>query len=158
MTSDKSINDKYAPSYVVPEKYQPKVLNRNKKIEKVWGFSILSFLGLMATFIIKYFVDFWLFQNVFKDLYPMSVGAVTLWITSSLFFIFLALKFVTRIGFFYLAAFMLYGVLVWVLPNGMFGVGSSTQSLILATIMYILMRIIQRMMLWVFVLIGFVKM
>lgn len=112
----------------------------------------------MATFIIKYFVDFWLFQNVFKDLYPMSVGAVTLWITSSLFFIFLALKFITRIGFFYPAAFMLYGVLVWVLPNGMFGVGSSTQSLILATIMYILMRIIQRMMLWVFVLIGLVKM
>ena len=66
MASDKSINDKYAPPYVVPEKYQPKALNRNKKIEKVWGFSILSFLGLMATFIIKYFVDFWLFQNVFK--------------------------------------------------------------------------------------------
>ena len=158
MTSDKSINDKYAPSYVVPEKYQPKVLNRNKKIEKVWGFSILSFLGLMATFIIKYFVDFWLFQNVFKDLYPMSVGAIILWITSSLFFIFLALKFVTRIGFFYPVAFMLYGVLVWVLPNGMFGIGDSMQSLILATIMYILMRIIQRMMLWIFVLIGFVKM
>ena len=158
MASDKSINDKYAPPYVVPEKYQPKALNRNKKIEKVWGFSILSFLGLMATFIIKYFVDFWLFQNVFKDLYPMSVGAIILWITSSLFFIFLALKFVTRIGFFYPAAFMLYGVLVWVLPNGMFGIGDSTQSLILAAIMYILMRIIQRMMLWAFVLIGFVKM
>lgn len=158
MASDKSINDKYAPSYVAPEKYRPKAPNPNRKVEKVWGFSILSFLGLMAIFIIKYFVDFWLFQNVFKDLYPMSVGAVTLWITSSLFFIFLALKFVTRIGFFYPAAFMLYGVLVWALPNGMFGIGDSMQSLILATIMYILMRIIQRMMLWAFVLIGFVKM
>ena len=73
-------------------------------------------------------------------------------------FIFFALKFITRMGFFYLAAFILYGVLVWALPNGMFGLDGTMQSLALALVMYVLMRIIQRAMLWIFILIGFVKM
>ncbi len=158
MTSGKSTNDKYAPSYVAPEKYRPKAPNPNKKVEKVWGFSVLSFMGLMAIFVVKYLIDFWIFPNAFKDLYPMSVGAIILWFVSSLLFIFLALKFITRMGFFYPAAFILYGVLVWALPNGMFGLEGTMQSLALALVMYVLMRIIQRAMLWIFILIGFVKM
>ncbi len=48
--TDKYHKDKYAPSYVPDEKYRPKPANPNKKVEKVWGFTVLSFLALLAIF------------------------------------------------------------------------------------------------------------
>lgn len=151
-------NDKYAPSYVAPEKYRPKAPNPNKKVEKVWGFTVLSFIGLLATFVVKFLVDFFLLPEIFSNLYPFSVGAVVIWFVSSLLFIFVALKFITRIGFFYPVAFVLYAILVWAFPNGIYGLDTVIPALGGAIIAYVVLRIIQRIMLWIFILVGFVTM
>ena len=150
-------NDKYTPSYVPPDKYRPKPVNPNKKVEKVWGFTVLSFLGLMATFAVKYVVDFLVLPKVFPDLFPFSIGALIVWLISSLLFIFLALKFISRMGFFYPVVFIVYAVLVWIFPMGLYGL-AEIPSFAGALLAYAVMCLIERVMLWIFILIGFVTM
>lgn len=156
--TDKYHKDKYAPSYVPDKKYRPKPTNPNKKVEKVWGFTVLSFLALLAIFVVKYLVDFLLIPRIFPGLFPFSVGALLVWLVSSLLFSFIALKFITRMGFFYPAADIVYGILVWAFPCGLYGLESMLPALAGAMIAYVILRIIQRVMLWIFILVGFVRM
>ena len=150
--------DKYAPSYTPPEKYRLKKPNPNKKVEKVWGFTVLSFLILMAVFVVKYLVDFLLIPKIFPGLFPFSIGALLVWLASSLLFSFVALKFITRMGFFYPAADIVYAILVWAFPYGLYGLELIIPALAGAIIAYVILRIIQRVMLWIFILVGFVRM
>ncbi len=149
--------DKYAPSYTPPERYRPKKANPNKKVEKVWGFSVLSFCGLLMIFVGKYLVDFLILPEIFSGLFPFSIGALIVWLISTLVFIFVALKFISRIGFFYPVAFIVYAVLVWAFPLGLYGL-ASVPPLAGALLMYAVMCLIERIMLWIFILVGFVRM
>ena len=158
MTNDKYHEGKYASSYMPDEKYKPKVANPHKKVEKVWGFTALSFLGLLTTFVVKYLVDFLLIPQLLSELFPFSAGALVIWIVSSLFFSFVALKFITRMGFFYPVADVGYAVLVWVFPRGLYGLDIFLPAFAGAIIAYVVLRIIQRAMLWIFILVGFVRM
>ena len=147
---------KYAPRYVPDEKYKPKPAPKGKP-EKVWGFTVASFLGLMGIFVLKYLLDFLLLPKLFPDLYPLSVGAILVWLASTLIVSFLALKFVTRIGFFYEIADLFYVLLVLIWPLGLYGTGL-IPAFFVALIGWIVMRAIQWVMLWIFILVGFVRM
>lgn len=156
--TNKYHKDKYAPSYVPDEKYRPKPASPNKKVEKVWGFTVLSFLALLAVFVVKYLVDFLLIPRIFPGLFPFSVSALLVWLVSSLLFSFVALKFITRMGLFYPAADIIYAILIWVFPGGLYGLESILPAFAGAIIAYVILRIIQRVMLWIFILVGFIRM
>ena len=74
-----------------------------------------------------------------------------------LLFIFLALKFISRIGFFYPVVFIVYAVLVWAFPMGLYGL-ASIPPLAGALLAYAVMCLVERVMLWIFILVGFVRM
>ena len=150
--------DKYAPRYVPPEKYRPKPANSNKKVEKVWGFTVLSFFVLLGVFAVKYLVDFLLLPKIIPDLFPFSAGALILWFVSTIIFVFIALKFVSRIGFFYPFANLIYAVLAFAWPYGLYGLGDVVPVIVGLLIAYAIMALVERVMLWIFILVGFARM
>ena len=103
-------------------------------------------------------MDFLLIPQLLSELFPFSAGALIIWIVSSLLFSFVALKFITRMGFFYPVADVVYALLVWVFPRGLYGLDIFLPAFAGAIIAYVVLRIIQRAMLWIFILVGFVRM
>lgn len=87
--------------YTPPAKYTPKKFDPNKKPEKVPGFTVLSFLALIAIYIIKYCIDFLLMPALFAN-YNTPPFAVTFWIIETIIITFLCIKFVTGFGYFYI--------------------------------------------------------
>ena len=55
-------------AYIPPEKYRPKPFNPNKKPERVPGFTVVSFVGLLIAFAAKYALDFLLLLLTIIDL------------------------------------------------------------------------------------------
>lgn len=143
--------------YVPPAKYKPAKFNPNKKPEKVPGFTVLSFLGLIAIYVAKYCVDFLLMPALFPN-YNAPAFAVTFWIIETIVITFLCIKFVTGFGFFYIPACLVYAILVWIWPNGIFGFGEIMPAVAGAGIAYAASRIIERVEMWLFILVGFIKM
>jgi len=144
--------------YVVPEKYRPKPRDLNKKPEKVWGCTLGSFLGLIGVFIAKYLVDFLLLPKLFPAWYPLSAAAIIAWLISAIIFTFVAMKFVSGLIYFYYVADLVYAVLVAILPMGLFGTAELFPGIVLAIIMAIMLYFLQRFMLWLIILWGFVRM
>ena len=143
--------------YVPPEKYRPKPFNPNKKPEKVPSFTVLSFLGLIAVYVAKYCIDFLLMPALFPN-YNMPVFAVTFWIIETIIITFLCIKFITGFGYFYIPACLVYAILVWIWPNGIFGFGEIMPAIAGAGIAYAASRIIERVEIWLFILVGFIRM
>ena len=143
--------------YVPPAKYKPAKFNPNKKPEKVPGFTALSFLGLIAIYVAKYCVDFLLMPALFSN-YNTPAFAVTFWIIETIVITFLCIKFITGFGFFYIPACLVYAILVWIWPNGIFGFGEIMPAVAGAGIAYAASRIIERVEMWLFILVGFIKM
>ena len=143
--------------YVPPAKYAPKKFNPNKKPEKVRGFTVLSFFALIAIYAGKYCIDFLLLPAIFPN-YNTPPIAVTFWIIETFIITFLCIKFVTGFGYFYIPACLIYAVLVWIWPNGIFGFGDIMPAAAGAAIAYAASRIIERIEMWLFILIGFIKM
>ncbi len=149
---------KYAPRYVPDEKYRPKATPPKKgAMARDIKYIILSFLGLIAVFVGKYFLDFHLLPIVFPDLYPISVGAVLLWLASTLIVSFLAIKFVSGFGILYVIIDAIYALLVLIWPLGLYGT-AVIPAIVVALISWVVMRFIQWAMLWIFILVGFVRM
>ena len=143
--------------YVPPEKYRPKPFNPNKKPEKVPGFTVLSFLGLIAVYVAKYCIDFLLMPALFPN-YNTPVFAVTFWIIETIIITFLCIKFITGFGYFYIPACLVYAILVWIWPNGIFGFGEIMPAIAGAGIAYAASRLIERVEMWLFILVGFIRM
>ena len=143
--------------YVPPAKYAPKKFNPNKKPEKVPGFTVLSFFSLIAIYAGKYCIDFLLLPAIFPN-YNTPPIAVTFWIIETIIITFLCIKFVTGFGYFYIPACLIYAVLVWIWPNGIFGFGDIMPAAAGAAIAYAASRIIERIEMWFFILAGFVRM
>ena len=143
--------------YVPPAKYAPKKFNPNKKPEKVRGFTVLSFFALIAIYAGKYCIDFLLLPAIFPN-YNTPPIAVTFWIIETIIITFLCIKFVTGFGYFYIPACLIYAVLVWIWPNGIFGFGDIMPAAAGAAIAYVASRIIERIEMWLFILAGFVRM
>ncbi len=143
--------------YVPPAKYAPKKFNPNKKPEKVRGFTVLSFLTLIAIYSGKYCIDFLLLPAIFPN-YNTPPIAVTYWIIETIIITFLCIKYVTGFGYFYIPACLIYAILVWIWPNGIFGFGVAMPAAAGAAIAYVTSRIIERIEMWLFILIGFIKM
>ena len=55
-----------------------------KKPEKVWGFTVAAFFGMIAIFVVKYLVDFLLLPAVLPQFYSTSGAAFLLWLATSL--------------------------------------------------------------------------
>lgn len=148
---------KYGPRYVPDEKYRPKPRNPNQKPEKVWGFTVASFFGLLAVFAAKYAVDFLLLPRLFPDAYPFSVGVVVAWVLTTIIFSFASMKLVTGMGIFYPFADLVYAILVAIWPLGLYG-AEFVPGFVLAIIMAAIMYALQRAILWILILVGFMKM
>jgi len=146
-------NKQYAP----PAKYKPKPFNPNKKPEKVPGFTVASFFGLIAIYIIKYCIDFLLMPAIFPG-YNTPAFAVTFWIIETIIITFLCIKFVTGFGYFYIPACLVYAILVTIWPNGIFGFGTIMPAIAGGAIVYVASRVIERIEMWLFILVGFVTM
>jgi hypothetical protein len=146
-------NKKYTP----PAKYQPKPRDPNKKPEKVPGFTVLSSLALIAIYIGKYCIDFLLMPALFSN-YNTPAFAVTFWIIETIIITFLCIKFITGFGYFYIPACLVYAILVWIWPNGIFGFGEIMPAIAGAGIAYVASRIVERVEMWLFILAGFVRM
>lgn len=144
-------------AYIPPEKYRPKPFNPNKKPERVPGFTVVSFVGLLIAFAAKYALDFLLFPKLFPDLYPFSVGAVIVWVISMIAFLIAALEFITGMGFFYPVAILVYAILVAIWPLNLYGAGEYMPGFVLAIIMGVIIYILQRIILWIMVLLSFIK-
>ncbi len=149
--------DKYKPRYVPDEKYRPKPRDPNQKPEKVWGFTAVSFFGLWAIFAAKYALDFLLLPKLFPGAYPLSVGAIVAWTLSTIVVTVLSMMFVSGMGFFYPFADLVYAILVAIWPLGLYG-SEFIPGFALALLMAMIMYGIQRLVLWVVILIGFMKM
>jgi hypothetical protein len=128
-----------------------------KKPEKVWGFTILSFFGMLAIFVIKYLVDFLLIPKLLPDFFPISWQAVGIWVLSSVIFTVISMQFVTRMGFFYIASAILYGLLVLIWPMGLYGT-AETAPIVIAVLSGVVLDLIQRIILWIYIGIGFMRM
>jgi hypothetical protein len=144
-------------TYVPPEKYRPKPRDPNRKPEKVWGCTLWSFLALLGVFVGKYVVDFLLMPMLFPALFPFSVGAVVVWVITTLIFTIIAMKFVSGLIYFYYAADLVYAILTVIWSFGLYGAEYVT-GIGLAVIMAIVLYFIQRLVLWAMILLSFVKM
>lgn len=144
--------------YTPPEQYKPKPFNPNKKPEKVKGFTVASFFTLMATFVAKYLLDFLLLPTLFPALYPFSAGAIIIWIVTTIVICFLAIKFITGFGYFYIPACLIYAICVAIWPNNVFYFGTVIPAIVGGLIAYIANRLIERAILWISILLSFVTM
>ena len=133
-------------------------MTEKRKVEKVWGFTVASFFGLLATYAGKYVLDFWILPRLFPDLYPFSTGAFIAWLISSLVVVALSMKFITRFGYFYPVAQIIYALLVFIAPCGLYGMTEWWMAAIGALISYFALDLIGRGILWIFIIIGFVTM
>ena len=129
-----------------------------RKVEKVWGFTVASFFGLLATYAGKYVLDFWILPRLLPDLYPFSVGAFIAWLISSLVVVALSMKFITRFGYFYPVAQIIYALLVFIFPCGLYGMTEWWMAAIGALVSYFALDLIGRGIHWIFIIIGFVTM
>ncbi len=143
--------------YIPPAKYKPKEFNPNKRPEKVPGFTALSFFTLIAIYIIKYCIDFLLMPALFAN-YNTPPFAITFWVLETILITFICIKFVTGFGYFYIPACLVYAILVVIWPNGIFGFGIAMPAIAGAAIAYVASRIIERIEMWLFIIIGFIKM
>lgn len=128
-----------------------------KKPEKVWGFTLASFLGLLGIFVVKYLVDFLLLPAIFPNLYPASTGAIILWFITSILFTLGAMLWVTRFGYFYPVAIALYSILVALIPLGLYGT-AAVPAIAIALVAFAVLCVIYRALLWIFILVGFITM
>ena len=147
-------NQKYIP----PAKYQPKAFNPNKKPEKVKGFTVLSFLALIITYIAKFLLDFLLLPTLLPELYPLSAAAIAIWCISTILITFIAIKFITGFGYFYIPACLTYAICVAVWPNNLFYFGTVIPAILGGLIAYAASRLIERIEMWLFILAGFITM
>lgn len=129
-----------------------------RKVEKVWGFTVASFFGLLAIYAGKYVLDFWILPKLLPGLYPSSTGAFIAWLISSLVVVALCMKFITRFGYFYPVAQIVYSLLVLIAPCGLYGMTEWWGGIVGAVVSYIALDLIGRGILWIFILIGFVTM
>lgn len=128
-----------------------------KKPEKVWGFTVGAFFGMLAIYVIKFLVDFLLIPKIFPDFFPISWAAVGIWLASSVIFTVISFQFVTRFGWFYLAAAILYALLVLIFPMGLYGT-AETSPIVIAVLSGVILDLIQRIILWIYIGIGFITM
>lgn len=131
---------------------------RKKKPEKVWGFTVASFCALMAVFVTKYLVDFLLLPWLFPQFYPVSGAAFLLWLATTLVAVLISMFFITRFGYFYPVANLLYVIIAAIWPLGLYGLGDFWPALIGAAAGGLVMYVIERLILWVFILVGFMRM
>ena len=144
--------------YVPPAKYQPKKFNPNKKPAKVKGFTVASFFVLLSIFLAKYFLDFWLLPTIFPSVYPFSALAIIIWAAETILICTLTIKFVSGFGYFYIPACLVYAIAVAIAPNGLFGFGTVIPQIVGGLIAYVATRLIQRIILWIFIGIAFITM
>lgn len=144
--------------YVPPAKYQAKKFNPNKKPAKVKGFTVASFLVLLAVFLAKYFIDFLLLPALFPDLYPISVAAIVIWVIETIIFLVISIQFITGFGYFYIAAALVYAIPILIYSNGLFGFGTEIPIFLGALIAYAATRLLERIIMWVFIGISFITM
>lgn len=144
--------------YTPPAKYQPKAFNPNKKPEKVRGFTVLSFFALMAAYIVKFLLDFLLLPTLFPNLYPLSPAAIIIWCADTVIITFIAIKFITGFGYFYIPACLIYAICVAIWPNNVFYFGSAIPAIVGGLITYVASRTIERIEMWLSILIGFITM
>ena len=102
--------------------------------------------------------DFWILPRLFPDLYPFSAGAFIAWLISSLIVVTLTMKFITRFGYFYPVAQIIYALLVFIAPCELYGMTEWWGGIVGAVVSYIALDLIGRGILWIFILIGFVTM
>lgn len=144
--------------YVPPAKYQPKKFNPNKKPEKVKGFTVASFFVLIGIFLAKYFLDFLLLPTLFPGFYPFSALAISIWAVETIVVCALTIKFISGFGYFYIPACLVYAIAVAIAPNGLFGFGDSIPAIVGGLIAYVATRLIQRIIIWIFIGLAFITM
>ena len=147
-------NKKYTP----PEKYKPKPFNPNKKPEKVPGFTVASFFILWIVFAAKYCVDFLLLPKLLPDLYPFTAVGIILWVVNTIIFCALSIKFVSGFGYFYIPAILIYSILVAIWPQNLFGFGTEIPAIVGGLITYVASRIVERIIMWIFIGFSFITM
>ena len=157
MTKNGYDKERYAPRYTPDAKYRPKPPNPNKKPEKVRGFTVASFLALLATFVVKYLLDFLIFPRLFPGLYPLSVGAIIIWLASTIVVSVISIELITGMWFFYPFADLIYAILVVIWPLGLYGTNEMIPGLMLAFAMAVLMYFLQRLILKISILISFIR-
>ena len=127
------------------------------KPAKVWGFTVGAFFGMLGVYVVKFLVDFLVIPKLFPDLFPISWGAAWVWVASSVIFTVISFQFITRMGYFYMAAAILYGLLVLIFPMGLYGT-AETAPIVIAVVAGVLLDLIQQLILWVYIGIGFITM
>ena len=128
-----------------------------KQPEKIWGFTFASFLGVLAVFVVKYLVDFLLIPKIFPDFFPISWPAVGIWLASTALFVVIGMQFISRLSYFYMAAAILYGLLVLIWPMGVYGT-AETAPIVIAVLSGVLIDLISQAILWIYIGIGFITM
>ena len=129
-----------------------------KKPEKVWGFTVAAFFGMIAIFVVKYLVDFLLLPAMLPQFYPTSGAAFLLWLATSLIATIASMLWVTRFGFFYPVADIVYALCVAIWPLGLYGTAEFWPSILAGLAAAIILWVIQRITLWIFILVGFMRM
>lgn len=131
---------------------------KKKKPEKVWGFTVASFFALLAIYAFKYALDFLILPKLFPQFYPYSWGALIAWLLSTIIVTVAAMLWISRFGWFYPIANLVYVVLALIWPLGLYGMGDFWHPLVAVIVGGVAMDIIQQIILWIFIFVGFARM
>lgn len=129
-----------------------------KKPEKVWGFTVASFFGLIGVFVAKYLIDFLVLPAIFPQFYPSTGMAFVLWLITSLVATVAAMLWITRFGYFYPVADIVYAIIMAIWPLGLYGTAEFWPAILAALAAAVILWVIQRLVLWIFIIVGFITM
>ncbi len=136
---------------------EKKTSPKRKKPEKVWGFTVLSFFAMLGVYAAKFFVDFCVLPNMFPDWYPFSIYAMIAWIATAAVATIISVQFITRFGFFYPVADIMYALFILLWPMGLYGTANWPDAIV-ALLAAFLLDVIQRAVLWIYIAIDFMRM
>ena len=84
--------------------------------------------------------------------------AFVLWLITSLVATVAAMLWITRFGYFYSVADIVYAIIMAIWPLGLYGTAEFWPAILAALAAAVILWVIQRLVLWIFIIVGFITM
>ncbi len=132
-------------------------MNNKPKVEKVWGFTVASFCTLMLIYVAKFLIDKFALPLFFIDNNTINLPYIIAWLVSNILVIVLCMQFLSRFGYFYTIGSILYTLLYFFAPPDFINLPT---GLFLASALLVLaaLEIIERIIMHIYIIIGFITM
>ena len=132
-------------------------MNQKPKVEKVWGFTVASFCTLMLIYVAKFFIDKWILPQFFIDDNSINLPYLIAWVISNILVVVLCMQFLSRFGYFYTIGSILYTLLCVLMPPS-FIESLPFPTLVTGLLVLFALEIIERIIMQIYVVIGFITM